>query len=149
MFAVLTGGIQIVSRKVTSSQNRNHQSDKQNIEEGEDVLVSGYFHIKTHLKNNNNDHRQEPPLSLHYDNDHSTPQPLSGLIGIKVSDGSEHWRMPFINHQPSKHNCHLIDVNGDGIKDCIVVGNHGLLSAINPTNGKSAPKINNKTPKCS
>ena len=120
VLVVLTGGIQIVSRKITTDQNINHpiyQSDKQF---NEDLLVSGYVHIKT-SRNSIRNHKQAL---------------LSGLIGVKVSDGTESWRRGFIN-EPSKHNCRLIDTNNDGTKDCIVVGNHGLLSAIDPNNGKS------------
>ena len=38
--------------------------------------------------------------------------------------------------KPSKHNCQLLDVDQDGIKDCVVVGENGLMTAINPINGK-------------
>ena len=125
VLAVLTGGIQIVSRKITNHQNINqplYQSEK---EFDEDLLVSGYVHIKT-SSNSVRNHKQEL---------------LSGLIGVKVSDGTESWRRPFIN-EPSKHNCRLIDTNNDGTKDCIVVGNHGLFSAIDPNNGKSLSLTN-------
>ena len=38
--------------------------------------------------------------------------------------------------KPSKHDCQLLDVDQDGIKDCVVVGENGLMTAINPINGK-------------
>ena len=117
--SVLTGGIQLVSRKVTNNRNINHQTYQRDKQFNEDLLISGYVHIKSN-RNSFNSHKEA----------------LSGLIGVKVSDGTESWRRPFLN-EPSKHNCRLIDVNSDGTNDCIVVGNHGLLAAIDPIDGKS------------
>ena len=94
------------------------------------MLVSGYIHITS----------TTPHQSSH--NHNKQDQLLSGLIGVKVFDGTESWRRPFINNQPSKHNCRLVDTNSDGTQDCIVVGNHGLLSAIDPNNGKKAKENN-------
>ena len=81
-------------------------------------MISGYVHIKSD-RNSFGSHRKA----------------LSGLIGLKVSDGSECWRRQLIN-EPSKYNCRLLDINSDGTNDCIVVGSHGLLAAIDPNNGK-------------
>ena len=95
------------------------------------MLVSGYIYItSTTLYNRSN--------TIHHSSRKHGKQEqlLSGLIGVKVSDGTESWRRPFINNEPSKHNCRLLDTNNDGTQDCIVVGNHGLLSAIDPNNGK-------------
>ena len=99
----------------------------------EDFLVSGYIYIKSLTTATN--------YSSVYLGNHKQEELFSGLIGVKVSDGTETWRRPFINEQlPSKHNCRLIDTNKDGTQDCIVVGKHGLLSAIDPNNGKSRLK---------
>ena len=130
ILSVLTGGIQIVSRKITNDPNVNHpiyRIDSQYNDE-DNLLVSGYFHIKPTVTST------EYSYSAH-NNEHKQEKLLPGLIGIKVSDGTESWRRPFIN-EPSKHNCRLLDTNSDGTQDCIVVGNHGLLSAIDPNNGK-------------
>ena len=91
----------------------------------EELLVSGYINITSTTYNRGTQEHQGKQEQL-----------LSGLIGVKVSDGTESWRRPFINNEPSKHNCRLLDTNNDGTQDCIVVGNHGLLSAIDPNNGK-------------
>ena len=60
-------------------------------------------------------------------------QPLAATI--VVVSGREKWRSELVS-KPSKHDCNLIDANGDGVKDCIVVGDHGLMTAVNPINGE-------------
>ena len=139
---VLTGGVQIVSRKITKNPNSNHHPTINTQQfDVEDLLVSGYVHVTSRISH---------PYSSHIQKQGKQQQHLlSGLIGVKVSDGSESWRRPFINVQnevePSKHNCRLLDTNNDGTQDCIVVGNHGLLSAIDPNNGKSLFCCNKRT----
>ena len=144
-FTVLTGGLQIVSRKITKNPNSNPHHPTINTQQQfdvEDLLVSGYVHVTSSISH---------PYSSHIQKEGKQQQQhlLSGLIGVKVSDGSESWRRPFINVQdevePSKHNCRLLDTNNDGTLDCIVVGNHGLLSAIDPNNGKSLFCCNKRT----
>ena len=124
---MLTGGIQVVSRKILRNPNINHniisETNTQKFEE--ELLVSGYINITSTTYNRGTQEHQGKQEQL-----------LSGLIGVKVSDGAESWRRSFINKEPSKHNCRLIDTNSDGTHDCIVVGNHGLLSSIDPNNGK-------------
>ena len=130
---VLTGGIQIVNRKITSNPNINHHPIHEvNAQQqfGEDLLGSGYIYITSTAYNRSSLHDSSRKHGKQQE------QLLSGLIGVKVSDGTESWRRPFINNEPSKHNCRLIDTNSDGTQDCIVVGNHGLLSAIDPNTGK-------------
>lgn len=36
---------------------------------------------------------------------------------------------------PTEINCHMLDVNRDGQKDCLVSGSEGLLAALNPLSG--------------
>lgn len=57
-----------------------------------------------------------------------------GLLGFRPQDGEERWRRS-LHSKPHKHDCNLVDVNVDGQADCLVVGEHGLLAAINPRNG--------------
>ena len=147
-FTVLTGGVQIVSRKITKNPNSNPHHPTINTQQQfdvEDLLVSGYVHVTSSISPRN------PYYSSHINIQKQGKQEqhlLSGLIGVKVLDGSESWRRPFINQnveEPSKHNCRLLDTNNDGTQDCIVVGNHGLLSAIDPNNGKSSFRCNKRT----
>ncbi|XP_040571328.1 uncharacterized protein [Lepeophtheirus salmonis] len=57
-----------------------------------------------------------------------------GMIGFDPESGQILWKRS-ISSIIHKHGCHLIDVNGDGIKDCIVTGDSGIFAAINPVNG--------------
>lgn len=57
-----------------------------------------------------------------------------GLLGLNPHTGQELWRRPLFA-KPHNHDCQLIDVDDDGIKDCITVGDNGLMAAINPING--------------
>ena len=58
-----------------------------------------------------------------------------GLLALRPEDGSELWRQE-LEAKPLKHDCNLVDVNNDGLKDCIVAGERGLLAAIDPKTGK-------------
>lgn len=44
------------------------------------------------------------------------------------------WRKP-IPAKPLNHDCQLVDVDADGVKDCIVVGEGGIMTAIKPRTG--------------
>ena len=58
----------------------------------------------------------------------------SGLIAFRPDTGQELWRHG-LKAFPRKHDCNLVDVNGDGLHDCLVVGDSGLLTAIDPRTG--------------
>lgn len=58
-----------------------------------------------------------------------------GLLALRPEDGAELWRQE-LEAKPLKHDCNLVDVNNDGLKDCIVVGERGMLAAIDPQTGK-------------
>ena len=58
-----------------------------------------------------------------------------GLLALRPEDGAEVWRRELLA-KPHRHDCNLIDVNQDGLNDCIVVGHEGMLSAIDPKTGK-------------
>ena len=55
---------------------------------------------------------------------------------LLLQDGTELWRRE-LQAKPHRHDCNLIDVNQDGLKDCIVVGHEGLLTAIDPKTGEN------------
>ena len=38
--------------------------------------------------------------------------------------------------RPNRHDCRLVDLNSDGIYECLVVGDRGLLAAVNPVEGE-------------
>ena len=63
-----------------------------------------------------------------------------GLLALRPTDGAEVWRRRLAG-QPRKHDCNLVDLNGDGKKDCLVIGEGGLLTAIDPYSGKFLFKI--------
>ena len=56
------------------------------------------------------------------------------MIGLDPASGREAWRLP-LSATPTKHDCHLVDANEDGLLDCIVVGEKGLLAAVDPRTG--------------
>ena len=58
-----------------------------------------------------------------------------GILALRPEDGAELWRQE-LEAKPLKHDCNLVDVNNDGLKDCIVVGERGMLAAIDPQTGK-------------
>ena len=53
---------------------------------------------------------------------------------MRPDTGQELWRQS-LKALPRKHDCNLVDVNGDGLQDCLVVGDGGLLTAIEPRTG--------------
>ncbi len=59
-----------------------------------------------------------------------------GLLALTPEAGDEVWRRP-TKARPFKHDCNLVDLDLDGLKECLVVGEKGLFAAINPLNGKS------------
>ena len=63
-----------------------------------------------------------------------------GLLALRPEDGAEIWRRE-LQAKPHRHDCNLIDVNQDGVNDCIVVGHEGLLTAIDPKTGKHKKKF--------
>lgn len=59
---------------------------------------------------------------------------VNGVILIVGNSGKVGWYTRE-NRIPTEINCHLIDVNRDKQKDCIVSGSEGLLAALNPLSG--------------
>jgi hypothetical protein len=58
-----------------------------------------------------------------------------GLLALRPEDGAEVWRQE-LEAKPYKHDCNLVDLNGDGLRDCVVVGARGLFNAVDPKTGK-------------
>lgn len=58
----------------------------------------------------------------------------SGLIAIEGPTGKERWRLS-LHSTPTSSICDAIDVNLDGYHECIVVGNNGLLTAVDVKKG--------------
>ncbi len=59
----------------------------------------------------------------------------SGLLGVDPETGAERWRRP-LYARPLRHDCSLIDADGDGEDDCVVVGEKGMLAVMEPQQGK-------------
>lgn len=59
---------------------------------------------------------------------------VNGVLLIVGNSGKVGWYTRE-NRIPTEINCHLIDVNKDKQKDCIVSGSEGLLAALNPLSG--------------
>lgn len=59
---------------------------------------------------------------------------VNGVLLIVGNSGKVGWYTRE-NRIPTEINCHLIDVNRDKQKDCIVSGSEGLLAALNPLSG--------------
>ncbi len=57
------------------------------------------------------------------------------LMAIRGYDGKELWKLPTLSEVFSL-NCHSMDLNKDGVNDCIASGRMGTLLAVDPTNGK-------------
>lgn len=60
--------------------------------------------------------------------------PSDGLISLNVETGNETWRRP-LDSYPKHLECGNIDVNRDGIADCLTVLNNGDVCAFNSSNG--------------
>lgn len=59
---------------------------------------------------------------------------VNGVLLIVGNSGKVGWYTRD-SRIPTEINCHLIDVNRDNQKDCIVSGSEGLLAALNPLSG--------------
>ena len=61
----------------------------------------------------------------------------SGLLAIDPKSGNEVWRR-LLFARPWDHTCRLqmFDANGNGVSDCVVVGDRGLMEAVDPVKGK-------------
>ncbi|XP_049869128.1 protein FAM234A [Pectinophora gossypiella] len=59
---------------------------------------------------------------------------VNGVLLIVGNSGKVGWYTRE-SRIPTEINCHLIDVNKDKQKDCIVSGSEGLLAALNPLSG--------------
>ncbi|GFR29199.1 uncharacterized protein TNCT_429731 [Trichonephila clavata] len=66
----------------------------------------------------------------------------SGLLAVQESNGKESWRL-HLHSALSSSLCNVIDVNSDGIKECLVIGNDGLLAAIDVKKGSSLWYLHN------
>lgn len=60
----------------------------------------------------------------------------SGLIAIDGPTGKERWRLS-LHSTPTSSICDIIDVNSDGHPECIIIGNNGLLTAVDLRKGLS------------
>lgn len=56
-----------------------------------------------------------------------------GMIAFAPETGTEMWRRQ-LYARPTAHDCALVDVNGDGSEDCLIVGEKGLMAAVDPSN---------------
>lgn len=63
-----------------------------------------------------------------------TNENVNGVLLIVGNTGKVGWYTRE-SRIPTEINCHLIDVNRDKLKDCIVSGSEGLLAALNPLSG--------------
>jgi hypothetical protein len=59
---------------------------------------------------------------------------VNGVLLIVGNSGKIGWYTRE-NRIPTEINCHLVDVNRDNLKDCLVAGSEGLLAALNPLSG--------------
>ncbi|XP_035230049.1 uncharacterized protein LOC118201997, partial [Stegodyphus dumicola] len=66
----------------------------------------------------------------------------SGLLAVQESTGKEQWRLPF-HSTPFSSICNIIDVNLDGIPECLVIGSNGLLVAVDIKKGVSLWYLHN------
>lgn len=58
----------------------------------------------------------------------------SGLIAIEGSTGKERWKLA-LHSTPTSSICNVIDANADGYPECIIIGNNGLLTAVDMKKG--------------
>lgn len=66
--------------------------------------------------------------------DEKSHDDVNGVLLIVGNSGKVGWYTRE-SRIPTEINCHLIDVNRDKQKDCIVSGSEGLLAALNPLSG--------------
>lgn len=70
----------------------------------------------------------------HMKEEKNTNDNVNGVLLIVGNTGKVGWYTREARI-PTEINCHLIDVNRDKQKDCIVCGSEGLLAALNPLSG--------------
>lgn len=70
----------------------------------------------------------------HMKQEEKTNENVNGVLLIVGNSGKVGWYTRE-SRIPTEINCHLIDVNKDKLKDCIVSGSEGLLAALNPLSG--------------
>ncbi|XP_022258109.1 protein FAM234A-like, partial [Limulus polyphemus] len=58
----------------------------------------------------------------------------AGLMALSQSDGKTLWYVP-LHSMPTSLKCNMLDINRDGVMDCIVRGQNGLFVAVNSING--------------
>lgn len=58
----------------------------------------------------------------------------AGLMALSESEGNILWYVP-LHSVPTSLKCNILDVNKDGIMDCIIRGENGLFVAVNSING--------------
>ncbi len=58
-----------------------------------------------------------------------------GLMAVDTRSGEEVWRRTLLT-RPLAHDCGLVDLDGDGDIDCIVVGEGALMQALTHHKGK-------------
>lgn len=58
-----------------------------------------------------------------------------GVISIMGDSGNVAWYIPR-QRTPKRLECNLLDVNNNGVKDCVVTGENGLFEALDPQSGK-------------
>lgn len=66
-------------------------------------------------------------LALFYKRNLNSPESQSGVISVLGNNGAVAWYIPQVG-TPTDLNCYLIDVNGDDINDCLMLGEIGLES---------------------
>ncbi|XP_044736266.1 protein FAM234A [Chrysoperla carnea] len=57
-----------------------------------------------------------------------------GLVSIVGSSGKVAW-FTNLNRVPTDIDCNLIDIDNNGENDCIIIGENGLMEAVNPITG--------------
>ncbi|KRT80324.1 hypothetical protein AMK59_7925 [Oryctes borbonicus] len=66
----------------------------------------------------------------------------NGAMCILGNNGGISWYTPQVK-EPADLNCYLIDVNGDGVKDCLLLGEMGL-QAVDPISGQILYHVHNQ-----
>ncbi|KAG8186013.1 hypothetical protein JTE90_004435 [Oedothorax gibbosus] len=66
----------------------------------------------------------------------------SGLVAIQINDGKEIWRL-HLHSKPLSLSCHTLDVNSDKVPECLVIGEDGLLTAVDAKEGVSLWYLHN------
>ena len=58
-----------------------------------------------------------------------------GLLGIEPKTGRQRWKRSLFA-KPRQMDCHIVDVSGDTVDDCVVVGEKGLMAVVDPIRGE-------------